>query len=330
LRDLDLTTLRLFVSVCETGNIARAGERPTSSARPSASGWRSWKTRSARRCWCASGTAWCPPPAGQTLLEHARAMLDSAARIERDMQNYAAGARGQVRILASVSAMTESLADDVAAFLHQPAHRTSRSTWKSASAPRSCAACAKAWPRWGSAGTRRPRRAAVAAVPQRPLCHGGAGRPSAGGARVGALRADAGLRAREPAGEQRRAGALQRTPPRSGKTLRHRVIVSNFEAALRVVRAGLAISLVPREVAEPLHLVSELGDVEPGTALGALLDTHPAAAELYENVNYQYAGLCRSALDASLAAELQAKEAIEKAMKPINPQLKEDPNHGKS
>ena len=50
------------------------------------------------------------------------------------------------------------------------------------------------------------------------------------------------------------------------------------------------------------HLVNELGDVEPGAALGALLDTHPAAAELYENVNYQYAGLCRSALDASLAA----------------------------
>ncbi|MDP3414231.1 MAG: LysR family transcriptional regulator, partial [Polaromonas sp.] len=27
MRDLDLTTLRLFVSVCETGNIARAGEK---------------------------------------------------------------------------------------------------------------------------------------------------------------------------------------------------------------------------------------------------------------------------------------------------------------
>ena len=27
MRDLDLTTLRLFVTVCETGNIARAGER---------------------------------------------------------------------------------------------------------------------------------------------------------------------------------------------------------------------------------------------------------------------------------------------------------------
>ena len=79
-----------------------------------------------------------------------------------------------------------------------------------------------------------------------------------------------------------------------------------------------------------LHLVNELGDVEPGTALRALLDTHPAAAELYENVNYQYAGLCRSALDASLAAERQAKEALHRAMSRPTTQPKEDPNYGKS
>ena len=82
------------------------------------------------------------------------------------------------------------------------------------------------------------------------------------------------------------------------------------------------------------HLVSELGVVEPGTALRALLDSHPAAAELYENVNYQYAGLCRSALDASLAAEQQAKEVLSKAMRRATDrstmQPKEDPNHGKS
>ena len=82
------------------------------------------------------------------------------------------------------------------------------------------------------------------------------------------------------------------------------------------------------------HLVSELGVVEPGSALRALLDSHPAAAELYENVNYQYAGLCRSALDASLAAERQAKEVLSKAMRRATDrsimQPKEDPNHGKS
>ena len=36
-----------------------------------------------------------------------------------------------------------------------------------------------------------------------------------------------------------------------GKTLEHRLVVSNFDAAFRVVRAKLAISIVPAEVAEP-------------------------------------------------------------------------------
>jgi hypothetical protein len=87
-----------------------------------------------------------------------------------------------------------------------------------------------------------------------------------------------------------------------------------------------------------LHLVNELGDVEQGSGLKAILDTHPAAAELYENVNYQYAGLCRSALDASLASEKQAKEAIARASSGAaghgsNPSIthsKEDSKHGKS
>jgi hypothetical protein len=63
------------------------------------------------------------------------------------------------------------------------------------------------------------------------------------------------------------------------------------------------------------HLVNELAEVQQGIELGALLDTHPAAAELYENLNYQHAGLCRSSLDASLAAEQQALTAIHSAMK---------------
>ncbi len=66
------------------------------------------------------------------------------------------------------------------------------------------------------------------------------------------------------------------------------------------------------------HLVQAFGDVTPGTELGALLDTHPAAAELYENINYQYAGLCRSPLEISLSAEQQARQVIERAMRPPN------------
>src|SRR4029078_11510920 len=44
---------------------------------------------------------------------------------------------------------------------------------------------------------------------------------------------------------------VQRGAALQGDAIVHRVIVSNFEAALRVVRANLAISVVPREVADP-------------------------------------------------------------------------------
>lgn len=63
-----------------------------------------------------------------------------------------------------------------------------------------------------------------------------------------------------------------------------------------------------------MHLVDQFRDSAPGAELGQLLDAYPAASQVYENLNYQHAGLCRSALDASLAAELAAKTAIGRAM----------------
>jgi len=68
-----------------------------------------------------------------------------------------------------------------------------------------------------------------------------------------------------------------------------------------------------------MHLVDEFRDVAPGEGLGRLLDAYPAAAEVYENLNYQHAGLCRSGLDASLAAELAAKAAIQRVMRRAEP-----------
>lgn len=64
------------------------------------------------------------------------------------------------------------------------------------------------------------------------------------------------------------------------------------------------------------RLAEELGRVTDTGTLDALLQANPAAAELYENLNYQHAGLCRSPLDSSLAAELRAREAIARAMRP--------------
>lgn len=51
---------------------------------------------------------------------------------------------------------------------------------------------------------------------------------------------------------------LQTAANQSGKSLRHRVTVSNFDSAFRVVLAGLAISVAPIEVATPYALAHGL------------------------------------------------------------------------
>ena len=63
------------------------------------------------------------------------------------------------------------------------------------------------------------------------------------------------------------------------------------------------------------HLAEEFEELQSQQGLSALLEAFPSAAELYENMNYQHAGLCRSPLDLSLDAEQQARKAIAHAMR---------------
>lgn len=253
MRDLDLTTLRLFVSVCETGNIARAGERANLVGSAISKRLAQLEEQLGTPLLARKRYGVVPTTAGQTLLEHARAMLDSAARIEADMHNFAAGARGQVRILASVSAMTESLAEDVAAFLAQPANRSIQVDLEERVSPEivrgvqeGMASLGVCWDAAdvGSLQTRPYRTDRLCVVV--PAGHALASRASVRfegtlGCEHVSLPVNSAVQVRL----RQEAAAL-------GKPLRHRVVVTNFEAALRVVRAGLAISLVPREVAEPL------------------------------------------------------------------------------
>ena len=58
------------------------------------------------------------------------------------------------------------------------------------------------------------------------------------------------------------------------------------------------------------HLGEEFEALQSHQGLSPLLDAFPSAAELYENLNYRYAGLCRSPLDLALDAEARARKAI--------------------
>jgi DNA-binding transcriptional LysR family regulator len=251
LRDLDLTTLRLFVAVCETGNIARAGERASIVGSAISKRLAQLEDQVGTALLVRKRHGVLPTAAGHTLLEHARSMLDGAARIERDMQSYGAGAHGQVRILASVSAMTESLADDVAAFLKMPAHRTIQVDMEERVSPEIVRGVREGLASLGvcwdavELGTlqHRPYRTdhlCIVVPPGHPL----ASRKT--------LRFEQTLDYEHVSLPINSAVQvmLQRAAAKLGRTMTHRVIVTNFEAALRVVRAGLAISLVPREVAE--------------------------------------------------------------------------------
>jgi hypothetical protein len=65
-----------------------------------------------------------------------------------------------------------------------------------------------------------------------------------------------------------------------------------------------------REVALKSQVL--LAEAEPGPALDALLGVMPALAELYENLHYDHAGLCRHALEPASAAELATRELLVK------------------
>lgn len=61
------------------------------------------------------------------------------------------------------------------------------------------------------------------------------------------------------------------------------------------------------------HLTDVLRSVPYDAALEAVLQASPSTAELYENLQYQYAGLCRSPLELALDAEMSARGVIDAA-----------------
>jgi DNA-binding transcriptional LysR family regulator len=114
---LDPVSLRLFVAVVETGTILAAAEREHVAA--SAASRRiseleaTLKTALLERT--NKGVA--PTAAGLALVNLARGVLFGLDEIGARMADYAGGLRGQVRIAANISAITQFLPGEIKAFL---------------------------------------------------------------------------------------------------------------------------------------------------------------------------------------------------------------------
>ncbi|MDM0072488.1 LysR family transcriptional regulator [Variovorax sp. J31P207] len=113
----DLTTLRLFVAVCEESSITRAAEREAIA--PSAISKRIAETESTigLPLLLRGGRGVSPTPAGLVLLEHARRILDSTGQLESELNDFASGNFGSVRVFANISSIVEFVPRDLSLFL---------------------------------------------------------------------------------------------------------------------------------------------------------------------------------------------------------------------
>lgn len=116
-RRLDLTSLQLFVAVCELGSIGRAAEREFIAASAVSKRLSDLETALGAPLLYRHARGVDLTPAGETFLHHARSVLFSLDRMQGELSEYADGVRGHVRIHANISAIVQFLPEDLAGFV---------------------------------------------------------------------------------------------------------------------------------------------------------------------------------------------------------------------
>jgi DNA-binding transcriptional LysR family regulator len=121
--NVDLRSLKLFITVCEQQNITQAAR--LEHIEPSAISKRIGQLEETLGAQLLNRTrrGVLPTPAGQVLLDHARTVLFDVERMAADVSAIGTGLQGQVRLLVSSAAIAQFLLDDVAAFMRVPEHQ---------------------------------------------------------------------------------------------------------------------------------------------------------------------------------------------------------------
>jgi len=248
-RPFDPVSLRMFIAVCEARNIARAAEREAIVASAVSKRMSALEDDAGVTLLKRGRRGIEPTPAGEAMLRQAREVLRLMERMRGELSEFATGAHGSVRVLASLSVLSESLPDDIGGFLAQ--HRTVRVSLEervSSEIARGVregiadlGVCWDAGDLSGLATLRYRNDRLSVVVPQ--------GHPLARRKRIAFVDTLDYEQIEILAGSivqltLRRAAAL------AGKTIRHRMQVTTLDAACRSVAAGLGIAVVPREACE--------------------------------------------------------------------------------
>jgi DNA-binding transcriptional LysR family regulator len=113
----DLTDLRLFVNVGEALNLTRAAEKTFLSLPAASARIKNMEEAFKARLLVRHATGVALTPAGEVLLRLAHAVFRQLECLNADLQPYASGIKGRLRLLANTTATNSFLADALSSFL---------------------------------------------------------------------------------------------------------------------------------------------------------------------------------------------------------------------
>src|SRR6201986_2446859 len=116
----DLADLSLFRHVVEAGSITHGAERAHLALASASTRIRHMEEALGAPLLLRRRQGVAPTPAGRTLLQHARLILQQAERLREDLSAYAGGLAGQIRVLSNTNALTEFLPEALSSFLAAP------------------------------------------------------------------------------------------------------------------------------------------------------------------------------------------------------------------
>ena len=244
LRRIDLTTLRLFLAICEERNLTRAAAREGIAASAVSKRMNDFELACGVTLFTRMSKGMALTAAGEALLHHARVTLLNVEKIAAELGEYARGIRGHVRMLANLSAIVQFLPEDLSRFFdaHGPA------------AHRPAGAAERAGGAGDRGGRRRDRhllerdrdaRLRDVSLSLRQSGHGDAHGSSARRVRrfsfAETLDYDhVGLHASSSIYLRSQYAAAQ-----AGKSIRLRIHVPGFDAVCRMVQANMGVGMMP-------------------------------------------------------------------------------------
>ena len=116
---LDPLSLKLFVAVVESGSIAGAAERHHIAAAAVSKRMSELEATLRTPLLERTNKGVDATPAGTALLAHAHRLLRDMDEIFVEMRDWSGGVRGQVRVCANISAITQFLPREIAGFLER-------------------------------------------------------------------------------------------------------------------------------------------------------------------------------------------------------------------